>query len=59
MKTLCVMNLKGSTGKTVTADNLAEDELRRHSTGSYVFIELYGTVLDAMEDFRIGFTLKN
>ena len=43
----------------VSTAELSEDELRRQSTGSYVFIELYGTVLDAMEDFRIGFTLKN
>lgn len=43
----------------VSTAELSEDELRRHATGSYVFIELYGTVLDAMEDFRIGFTLKN
>ena len=43
----------------ISTAELSEDELRRHSTGSFVFIELYGTVLDAMEDFRIGFTLRN
>ena len=43
----------------VNVADLSQEQLCRHRTGSYVFISLYGTVLDAMEDFRIGFTLKN
>jgi len=32
---------------------LSDDALRRESTGSHVFLNLYGKVMDAMEDFHI------
>nr|WP_325185106.1 hypothetical protein [uncultured Oscillibacter sp.] len=32
---------------------LSDDALRRESTGSHVFLSLYGRVMDAMEDFHI------
>ena len=38
---------------------MSDDEIRRADTGSYVFIALYGYILDAMEDFHIGLTLLN
>lgn len=45
--------------KGVDVSDMDDDEIRRADTGSYVFIALYGYILDAMEDFRIGLTLLN
>lgn len=43
----------------VDVTDMSDDEIRRSDTGSYVFIALYGYILDAMEDFHIGLTLLN
>lgn len=41
----------------VDVTELSDDEIRKHTTGSYVFVKLSGTVLDAMEDFSIALSV--
>lgn len=43
----------------VDVTELSDSEILQHSTESYVFISLYGRILDAMEDFKIGFSILN
>ena len=43
----------------VNVSSLSDEEIRRHPTAAVVMIQLYGYLLDAMEDFRIGFTITN
>ena len=43
----------------VDVTDLSDEEIRKHDTGSYVFIALYGRIVDAMEDFTINLALLN
>lgn len=46
-------NSAGDTGEVNRVKALSDEELRKEDTGSHVFLNLYGRVLDAMEDFHI------
>lgn len=43
----------------VDVTDMTDTEIIQHNTESYVFISLYGRILDAMEDFQIGFSILN
>lgn len=43
----------------VDVSGLTDAEILQHNTEDYVFITMYGHILDAMEDFRIGFVILN
>lgn len=43
----------------VDVTDLSDEEIRKHDTGSYVFIALRGRIVDAMEDFSISLALLN
>ena len=43
----------GNSSEIARISALSNEELRKEDTGSHVFLQLYGKVLDAMEDFHI------
>lgn len=43
----------------VDVTDMSDSGILQHSTESYVFISLYGRIMDAMEDFKIGFSILN
>lgn len=43
----------GNSSELARISALSNEELRKEDTGSHVFLQLYGKVLDAMEDFHI------